>query len=90
MLEYGKYLILTVGGGQRGGAGWSDITTHFEVFPEGSRIEENAGAAAFTSPLVSPEDQFTVVVRPDMYIGCVGQGDSWMDYMRDIFAETST
>lgn len=69
MLNYGNYLILSVGGsgnheykGQLSGP-----STQLRLLPPGS-ASESSDDSVFISELVSSDDNFTVIVRPDMYI----------------------
>lgn len=88
-IDYGRYLVLAVGNERKHETSWGGIATHFELLPEDSVVKDDSGTT-FTSELVSTEDKFTVVVRPDMYIGFVGEGDGWMDYIREVFVDTNT
>lgn len=68
MFDYGKYLILSIGGsGQHEYHGkLSSPATHLRLLSPGSA---SADDTAFISELVNPDDDLVVVVRPDMYIG---------------------
>lgn len=70
MLDYGKYLILSIGGnGQHENCGaLSGPAIHMRLISPGSTLEASDDTV-FVSELVNPDDDFTVVVRPDMYIG---------------------
>lgn len=57
---------------------------HFTLLSPGENEGESAGEV-FTSETIQPEDDFVVVVRPDTYIGYVGQGNGWEDYLAQIF-----
>ncbi|KAK7947914.1 uncharacterized protein PG986_008800 [Apiospora aurea] len=51
--------------------------------------EDNAGfikpeLEAFESEVVNPDDSFTVVVRPDMYVGYVGKKEGVMAYLTTV------
>lgn len=69
MLNYGNYLILSVGGnGHHEYTGQlSGPSTQLRLLPPGS-ASESSGDSVFISELVSSDDDFTVIVRPDMYI----------------------
>lgn len=41
---------------------------------------------SFVTDAVGPHDSFMVVVRPDLYIGYVGDKDGLLDYMANIFS----
>lgn len=86
MLDYGKYLIISVGGsGQPGCSGqFSGVASHLTLLSPGSATEFS-GDKVFTSEIVKSDDDFIVVVRPDMYIGYVGQGSGWQEYMAQVF-----
>ncbi|KAJ4397584.1 hypothetical protein N0V93_001816 [Gnomoniopsis smithogilvyi] len=70
MLDYGKHLILSIGGsGQHDYQGkLSGPAIHLRLLPPGSH-SETPDDTVFISELVHPDDDFVVVVRPDMYIG---------------------
>lgn len=73
MLDYGKYLIVSVGSGA-GGPGHeyhgqlNGPAVHLRLLAPGS-TPEASDDTVFTSEIVNPDDDFIVVVRPDMYIG---------------------
>lgn len=69
MLNYGNYLVLSIGGsGHHEYKGeLSGPSTPLRLLPPGS-ASESSDDSVFTSELVSSDDHFTVIVRPDMYI----------------------
>lgn len=89
IVDYGKYLVLAIGGQpQEGGTSrFGDITRALTLLPAGpgSGAPQPTGEA-FRSELVGPDESFTVVIRPDMYIGYVGDGNGWEDYLATVFA----
>lgn len=87
IVEYGKYLVLSIGGPLEEGstAGFEDITRVLTLLPSSSDASQPTGEA-FRSGLIGPDESFTVVIRPDMYIGYVGGGNGWRDYLANVFA----
>lgn len=69
MLNYGNYLILSIGGsGHHEYKGeLSGPSTQLRLLPPGS-ASESSDDSVFVSELVGSDDDFTVIVRPDMYI----------------------
>ncbi|KAK8094772.1 hypothetical protein PG997_001457 [Apiospora hydei] len=83
-INYGSFLLLDVG-----------TKSHDAyAFYGGGRVGESAGEGnagftkpeleAFESEVVNPEDSFTVVVRPDMYVGYVGDKEGVMAYLTKV------
>lgn len=87
IVEYGEYLVLSIGGPLEEGstAGFEDITRVLTLLPTSSDASQPTGEA-FRSGLIGPDESFTVVIRPDMYIGYVGGGNGWRDYLATVFA----
>lgn len=87
IVEYGKYLVLSVGGSLEEGSasGFRDVARVLALLPASSDASPSTGEA-FRSALVGPDESFTVVIRPDMYIGYVGDGNGWRDYLATVFA----
>ncbi|GKT87589.1 FAD monooxygenase [Colletotrichum tofieldiae] len=88
--KYGKHLVLRIGRPSNGAALSGDLeelARLFNVVPhqaESRRAGVDGSPAAeaqFTADWAADDDDFTVVVRPDMYIGYVGQGEGWRDYL---------
>ncbi|KAI6419672.1 hypothetical protein MCOR14_010786 [Pyricularia oryzae] len=85
-VTYGSYLILGIGGVDTGSE-FVDFSTRFSLFSSAQGCK-NSGAPqanSFVGEDIKESDKFVVVVRPDMYIGFVGAGDSWKEYMGEIF-----
>ncbi|KAI8960216.1 FAD binding domain-containing protein [Daldinia sp. FL1419] len=92
IISYGKYLVLFIG---RSGTAQSlgDVCTYFVLRDRNSVQDPTNGhgnglqgeAHVFSSDVVTAEDDFTVVVRPDMYIGYVGNGDGWKQYLGQVY-----
>ncbi|KAK6225520.1 FAD monooxygenase [Colletotrichum tabaci] len=93
--QYGKHLVLRVGGqpGASRGAPSAGVRL-FNIKPQQTEEETRTtstgagdspaelSSSTFTAEWAADDDNFTVVVRPDMYIGYVGQGDDgWRDYL---------
>jgi phenol 2-monooxygenase (NADPH) len=89
IIEYGKYLVLSIGGTLEEEASttssFRDIARVLALLPESAATSLSPGKA-FRSALVATDESFTVVVRPDMYIGYVGDGNGWMGYLAELFA----
>lgn len=93
MVSYGKFLILTIGSWQGCRCCFKDICTHFTLLPERPRQENDnshaltasPGDYSFSSDVVTEDQSFVVVVRPDMYIGYVGDGYGWKDYLANVY-----
>lgn len=88
--KYGKHLVLKIGQQSNGSAlpdGLQDVARLFGVAPHKAEtrttIPEDSSSTeeSFTAEWVGDDDDFTVVVRPDMYIGYVDQGDGWKEYL---------
>lgn len=91
---YGKYLVLFVGNHQSVGLGHEDVAVPYHIRPvdKAEAVQANGHAAekgtrkSFKADWVGPDDLFVVVVRPDMYIGYVGQDvDSCKQYLDDLY-----
>lgn len=96
IVSYGKYLVIFLGE-QNVQALFGNICTHFILRPsDGARTEikgyangsnSEASISIFSSDAVATEDNFVVVVRPDMYIGYVGEGDGWEEYLEQVYVK---
>ncbi|KAI5861029.1 FAD binding domain-containing protein [Durotheca rogersii] len=98
-VTYGKYLILALGRERNLEKRFGDLCTYFTLLPSSStraetsgddtkqetETEREAGAGVFSSEVVAVADDFVVVVRPDMYIGYIGRGDGWRDYLEQLY-----
>lgn len=94
MLSYGKFVILVVGGQQGFRCYFQDICTYLTLLPDrpgkearGECHETNTslGDHVFVSEVVTEDQEFVVIVRPDMYIGYVGDGDGWKSYLANVY-----
>ena len=94
MLSYGKFLVLAIGTRQGCHRYFTDVCTHFTLLPEVPAQGEANGHSkktsvednVFSSDIVTKDDTFVVVIRPDMYIGYVGDGtEDWKKYLADVF-----
>lgn len=87
IVEYGKYLVLAIGGQLEEGStsNFQDITRVLTLLPASPGTPQPTGEA-FRSELIGADESFTVVIRPDMYIGHVGTGNGWKDYLATVFA----
>ncbi|KAI1455481.1 FAD binding domain-containing protein [Annulohypoxylon moriforme] len=94
VISYGKYLVFFLGESDVQ-ALFGNICTHFILRPSdaaqpgtnGYNKGSNNQAGVFSSDVVAPEDNFVVVVRPDMYIGYVGEGDGWKGYLEQFYVK---
>jgi hypothetical protein len=96
---YGKYLLLHIGETQVRDFGFEDRVTTYNIQPAtGSNSDANLqhGEEGFDAPAdatrnytadwVTKDDSFVVVVRPDMYIGCVSQNmDEAKAYLANLY-----
>ncbi|KAG8163836.1 hypothetical protein KVR01_005754 [Diaporthe batatas] len=87
IVEYGKFLVLSIGGSPEEGStsSFEDVARVLTLLPEGAAASPSTGEA-FSSGLIGSGESFTVVIRPDMYIGYVGTGSGWRDYLGTVFA----
>lgn len=84
-VPYGKFLILHLGAARAPQARFEDEAVHFTLLPQGTQHEGSddqketwfSDEQIFPSEVVSGESNLVVVVRPDLYIGYVGDGD-WL------------
>lgn len=87
-VEYGKYLVLSVGGVDTGSE-FAEATMRFSLLPSAEAWQASGGPSEenrFVGEDVKEGEQFVVVVRPDMYTGYVGTGEGWKDYLGLVFA----
>lgn len=98
LVTYGRYLVLMIGGKENrsdvGLGRFKDAASLFYIGPhrggpgQGNATEKITDSTVeplhFSADFVSNSDSYTVVVRPDMYIGYVGQGDHWVQYLSDL------
>ncbi|KAI1409841.1 FAD binding domain-containing protein [Hypoxylon sp. FL1857] len=92
-IAYGKYLVLFLGR-QDIRIVHRNICTYFFLRPKDGGENESNGHSngsedqvhVFSSEVVTAGDNFVVVVRPDMYIGYVGEGDGWKGYLEQLYA----
>lgn len=89
MVEYGQYLVLSVGARQQEGdrARFKDLCKYLTLLPGGTLQTDAAETGVFVSDHVAADDRLVVVVRPDMYIGYVGEGEGegWKGHMAEVF-----
>lgn len=88
IVDYGKYLVLSIGGQLEEGSTskFEDITRALTLLPASSDGAPQPTGEAFRSEVIGADESFTVVIRPDMYIGYVGTGNAWKDYLATVFA----
>ena len=93
MLSYGKFVVLAIGGPQGCHGHFTDVCTHLTLLPDASREKHANGYSKeapteekiFSSDVVTDDQTLVVVVRPDMYIGYVGDGEGWKEYLASVF-----
>lgn len=83
-IVYGKFLVLSIGGKGQLQPKAKSNAVHFNLLPSGESVA-SFGSEVFTSEAIKPEEDFVVVVRPDTYIGYVGQGNGWEEYLAQVF-----
>ncbi|KAI1086361.1 FAD binding domain-containing protein [Rostrohypoxylon terebratum] len=96
IISYGKYLVIFLGK-QDVQMLFGSICTYFILRPsDGAQMEtkghdkgsnNETSVSVFSSNAVATEDDFVVVVRPDMYIGYVGEGDGWKKYLEQVYVK---
>lgn len=96
LAEYGKYMVFLFGEANLETditTAWPAASSHvtlYNVLPAGATTTPpKKGIYTVAEPGVagsSELDSFVVVVRPDMYIGHVGEGDAWKSYLAEVFA----
>jgi len=93
LVSYGKFLVLMMGGSQGWDESYGDVATCVAIEPLGSTPKSSLSDEEMQkmTRLISEDfaiagGRFQVVVRPDMYIGFVGEGKSWKDYLDSLFA----
>ena len=88
-VRYGRFLILQVGGASRVQVfdPFRDAADVFALVARGDSIDSNNAYGVdnirtfVSGGQVAPGEHFTVVVRPDMYIGYVGGEDGAAEYL---------
>lgn len=90
-ISYGKYLVFFVGQSEIQ-LSFKSVCSYFVLLPKISVDGDKSGYSngfggqvkVFLSDDVATEDSFVVVVRPDMYIGYVGEGNGWREYLEQV------
>ncbi|KAK7931138.1 Monooxygenase- FAD-binding protein [Apiospora marii] len=90
LAQYGRFLILVIGGASNDDVQALQQFRHVAdllalVNPAEGAIDSDGSTGTFTSDLVAPADKFTVLVRPDMYIGYVGDTRGAQQYLLNLF-----
>lgn len=71
-VEYGNYLLLSIGNASVLNPGLESVVTQYAILAEGDKCTSNSDKT-YAAEWVSLDDVFHVVVRPDMYIAFVGE-----------------
>ncbi|KAF6842779.1 FAD monooxygenase [Colletotrichum musicola] len=82
--QYGKHVVLKIGGDSTTPASADGVARVFRVAPhnaEGRTTAADADVVEFSAEWAKEDDEFVVVVRPDMYIGYVGESEGWKTYL---------
>ncbi|KAF9878656.1 FAD binding domain-containing protein [Colletotrichum karsti] len=86
--KYGKHVVLKIGRQETDGPapadGLKDVARFFRVTPHNAETRTTSiedSSSLFSAEWVGSDDEFVVVVRPDMYIGYAGQGEGWKEYL---------
>ncbi|ODA80875.1 hypothetical protein RJ55_03835 [Drechmeria coniospora] len=87
---YGKFLVLLIGKHEKVHLGHGDVAVPYRIRPENAAVSESVVQdlefKTFTAEWAREGDSFAVVVRPDMYIGHVGEDvESCRAYLDDLF-----
>ncbi|KAK8044136.1 FAD monooxygenase [Apiospora rasikravindrae] len=95
LARYGRFQILAIGGASNDLHAFQRFRHAADILVLASTAEEGAvggqddsdgSCPTYASDLVSPGDSFTVLVRPDMYIGYVGDAGGVQEYLLNLFA----
>lgn len=88
IVDYGKYLVLAIGGQLEEGStsNFKDVTRVLSLLAASSEGTPQSSGEAFRLEVIGADESFTVVIRPDMYIGYVGEGNGWKNYLATVFA----
>ncbi|KAK7943567.1 FAD monooxygenase [Apiospora aurea] len=95
LARYGRFQILAIGGASNGlhafqrfrhAADMLALVSAAEVGAFGGGQDDSAGSCptTYASDLVAAGDSFTVLVRPDMYIGYVGEAEGAAEYLLNL------
>jgi hypothetical protein len=81
--SYGSFLILELGDLK---AYFQDQVKHIKLlssqpYDSINNVTTSSHISVFVSDVILPDDKFFVVVRPDMYIGFVGEDEGCRAYM---------
>lgn len=88
---YGKFLVLLVGGGGGGHedarVGHEDVAVVRRALPRGAPGSAGEEAPCFLADWVGAGDVYSVVIRPDMYVGYVGDdAGGCRRYLEQVYA----
>ncbi|KAJ3525003.1 hypothetical protein NM208_g11828 [Fusarium decemcellulare] len=83
MVEYGKYLVLAIGDPPMPKVKLSESIVWLSIQAETTEgpPTANVGNKSYRANFVGRNDSYTVVIRPDMYVGCVASDGSWKAYL---------
>ncbi|KAI0903025.1 FAD binding domain-containing protein [Ustulina deusta] len=85
-IPYGKFVILQLGTARTPISGFEEEAVHFNLLPRGAQYQKTddptetwlSDEQVFPPNVKSGEDGLVVIVRPDLYIAYVGNGD-WLN-----------
>ncbi|KAH7305839.1 FAD binding domain-containing protein [Stachybotrys elegans] len=95
-VEYGKFIVLSIGQVPHPYMKYQHVLQFISIFaspPEGSnnpaqgedRDTHSLSGKMFRADWVLPEDNYIIVIRPDMYIGYIATCEQgWQDYIASI------
>ncbi|KPM39365.1 hypothetical protein AK830_g7196 [Neonectria ditissima] len=86
LVEYGKYLVLVVGTLDMIQPDLENSVSWFSIYPESAkaRMLADGSGESYWADFVKENDNYVVVVRPDMYVGHVSVDNSWMEYLQTV------
>ncbi|KAF5019126.1 hypothetical protein F66182_8895 [Fusarium sp. NRRL 66182] len=86
MVEYGKYLVLAIGDQpcSKVNPNESIVWLRIQAPTTVAQPTANVGNSVYRANFVGRKDNYTVVVRPDMYVGCITHDDGWKAYLETV------
>lgn len=86
LVDYGKYLVLAIGTHDALKIKHEDSIAYFNVQAESLSHGPPADGdeKVYRAGFVGIKDNYVVIIRPDMYVGCVSLDDSWKEYLDNV------